>query len=166
MGRSARTTMNAARVIHGIAAFMLLGLAFLLLREFGINYKYGHIGEAYREYEEVLHENALPWLSAFILPLMPVAWWCGLTPMFCAIGVAVRVPAASPVWLAIHWLALVVIVSVVVLGAFLAYVKVTAVMGYPLISPPTPLEIGTNAAMLAAAAVWMIHGILRARRDS
>ena len=64
MGRRARTTMNAARVIHGIAAFMLLGLAFLLLREFGIAYKYGQIGVDYARYEKELREDALPWLSA------------------------------------------------------------------------------------------------------
>ena len=156
--------MNAARVIHGIAAFMLLGVAFVMLREFGISYKFGEMGLAYREYEKHLGEAALPWLSSLVLPLTPIAWWCAFTPFFCAIGVAARVPADSPVLLAIHWLTVVIVVDVVVLGAFLAYLKVTAVMGYPLITPPTPLEIGIHVSVLIAAGVWMARGIIQARR--
>ena len=156
--------MNAARVIHGIAAFMLLGLAFVMLREFGISYKFGHLSVLYREYDMAARESTLPWLSALILPLRPIAWWSALTPLFCAIGVAARVPANSPVWLAIHWLTIMVIVNVVVLGVLFAYVKATSLMGYPSILPPTPLEIGSNVAMLAAAGIWMTRGILVARR--
>jgi hypothetical protein len=153
--------MNAPRVIHGIATFMLLGMAFVMLREFGVSYKFGTMGLAFRQYE-----GSLPWLSALVLPLAPIAWWCAFTPLCCAIGVAVRVPANSPVSLAIHWLAIVIIANVVVLGVFFSYLKATSVMGYPMITPPTPLEIGTNAALLAAAGFWMIRGIIQARRGT
>jgi hypothetical protein len=156
--------MNAARVIHGIAAFMLLGLAFVMLREFGVAYKYGHIGEAYGRYDRELHESTLPWLSALVVPLTPISWWSALTPLFSAIGVAVRVPTESRVHLAIHWLVIVVIVSIVVLGSFIAYVKVTAVMGNPYVPPPTPLELGVNVALLLASGAWMVRGIILARR--
>src|SRR5688572_11894230 len=118
--------MNAARVIHGIAAFMLLGMAYLLLREFGIAYKHGHIGEAFREYEKFTGDG-LPWLSALVLPLAPIAWWSSLIPLFYSIGIAARVPASSPSALAFHWLGIVAIVDLIVLGVFITYVKVTAV---------------------------------------
>jgi hypothetical protein len=156
--------MNAARVIHGIAAFMLLGLAFVMLREFGISYKFGHLSEIYRTYDTALRESNLPWLSALILPLRPIAWWSALTPLFCAIGVAARVPANSSAWQAIHWLTIVIVVNLVVLGVLFAYMKATSLMGYPSILPPTPLEIGTNVTMLVAAGIWMTRGILVARR--
>jgi hypothetical protein len=156
--------MNAARVIHGIAAFMLLGVAFVMLREFGINYKFGQIGAEYAKYGKELRNDALPWISALVLPFTPIAWWSALTPLFCSIGVAVRVPASSPVSLAIHWLSIVIIVSVVVFGSFAAYLKITAVMGFPLISPPTSLEIGVNAALLIASTAWMTRGFILVRR--
>jgi hypothetical protein len=156
--------MNAARVIHGIAAFMLLGMAYVLLGEFGVAYKHGHIGEAFRQYEKSLHESGLPWLSALVLPLAPIAWWSALTPLFLAIGIAARVPAESPSETAMHWLCLVSLVDLIVLGAFFAYVKVTAVMGYPLIPPPTPAEIAVNAGLLVASGCWMARGIRRAGR--
>jgi hypothetical protein len=110
--------MNAARVIHGIAAFMLLGMAYVILGEFGVSYKYGQIGESFRKYDEFFHENSLPWLSALVLPLAPIAWWSALTPLFLAIGIAARVPAGSPISTAIHWLCLVSLVDLIVLGVF------------------------------------------------
>lgn len=156
--------MNAARVIHGMAAFMLLGMGYVLLGEFGVAYKHGHIGEAFRNYEKSLHESGLPWLSALVLPMAPIAWWSALTPLFLAIGTASRVPAESPSATAIHWLCLVSLVDLIVLGVFFAYVKVTAVMGYPLIPPPTPTEIAVNAGLLVASGYWMAWGIRRAGR--
>jgi hypothetical protein len=40
-----------------------------------------------------------------------------------------------------------------VLGVFLAYVKVTAVMGSPLAPPPTPIELGIIAPFLSSRPV-------------
>jgi len=151
--------MNAARVIHGIAAFMLLGMAFVMLREFGVSYKFGGMNLAFHNSYE-----RLPWLSALIIPLAPIAWWCAFTPLFCAVGMAVRVPAASAVSLAICWLSIVVIVDIAVFGTFLAYLKVTSVMGYPMITPPTSTEVGVQVFLLIASGVWMTRGINRARR--
>jgi hypothetical protein len=77
-------------------------------------------------------------------------------------GIAARVPAGSPSAVAFHWLCIVSVVDLIVPGAFFAYVKVAAVMGYPLIPPPTPAEIGVNASLLVASGCWMARGIRRA----
>lgn len=152
--------MNAARVIHGIAAFMLLGVAFLMLREFAMAYRFSLLGDTFRELQA-----SLPWLSSLILPAAPFAWWCSLTPVFCSIGVATRVPSNSPITLAIQWLILVIIADVMILGAFLPYVKATSAMGYVVATDPTTQQIVVNVVMLVSAGFWMARGIVSARRD-
>jgi hypothetical protein len=139
---------------------MLLGVAFLMLREFGMSYKFGLLGESYREFGA-----SLPWLSSLVLPAVPCAWWSTLTPLFCAIGVAARVPSGSRTSLAILWLAIASIANAIVLGAFLPYVKGTSTLGYVVSTDPTPLQIAVNAVLLVASGAWMGRGIHLAKRE-
>lgn len=130
--------------------------------------KYCPLGEIYAKLANEFMEDSLPAFSKWFLPFAPVGWWGYLTPVFLGIASGLRFFPALAVWKAIGLLVSSVLVCGAQFAAFVPFVKINSVMGYPSETYSTSLEIACNGGLVLISAAWLvlsIRGFVMRQRD-